>query len=199
MNRFLKNFDRELDELEVQISLGEKELEDAFEKGKTNFKSFVDEASKTVEGLGNTEAATNLRTKLDELRVQLALGRAEGKDAFEAQKDALDKKLNETQQAYKAWEGEAGDKANDLKGAFAHRVEHFRTQTDMMKVQLHLGVADAKDEWEEAKKEVSTKINDMKRFLAERNEEGEKRWEEFSGEMTEAYSHIKGAMKKLFS
>ena len=88
MNRFLKNFDRELDELEVQISLGEKELEDAFEKGKTNFKSFVDEASKTVEGLGNTEAATNLRTKLDELRVQLALGRAEGKDAFEAQKDA---------------------------------------------------------------------------------------------------------------
>ena len=199
MNKFLENFDRELDELQVQISLGEKELGDAFEKGKERFTGFVDETLETVNGLESSETVTNLRTKLDELRVQLALGKAEGRDAFEAQKEALDNKLNETQQAYQAWESEAGDKADDLKGAFAHRVEHFRTQTDMMKVQFHLGVADAKDDWEDAKKEVSGKINDMKRFLAERNAEGEKRWEEFSGEMTEAYSHIKGAVKKLFS
>lgn len=199
MNRFLQDFDNELEDLKIVVDLPGDELTEAFEQRKARFKGFVDEAKATVDEVGESDASQKLRTRLEELQVQLALGRAETRDAFEEQKKKLDQKLHEAQVAYEHWRDAADPNDSDLDRAFQHRAEHFRTQLDLFRVQYHLGLAEAREEWDEFREDLREKVQEMKQFWADRNQEGERRVEGFNQELTEAYDHLKGAMRKLFS
>jgi hypothetical protein len=199
MNKFMQHFEEELDDLNIQVNLPTDDLSEAFEQRKARFKAFIDEAKATVEEVGENEAAVKLKTHLEELQVQLALGRAEGKDAFEAQKKHIDQKLHEAQVAYEHWRDSKEHQSSDLDRAFQQRSEHFRTQLDLFKVQYHLGMAEAREEWDELQKDIQHKVQEMKQFWADRNRDGERRVDAFTTEMSDAYDHLKGAMKKLFS
>lgn len=199
MNKFLQDFDNELEDLKIVVDLPTDELTDGFEHRKARFQSFIQEAKATVEEVGDSEAARKLKTHLEELEVQLALGRAETRDAFDEQKKKLDHKLHEAQVAYEHWRDAPDANDGDLDKAFQHRTEHFRTQLDLFRVQYHLGLAEAREEWNEFRHDLEEKIHEIKQFWADRNKEGERRVEAFNQDMTEAYSHLKGAVRKLFS
>ncbi len=199
MNKFLQDFDNELDDLKIVVDLPTDELTEGFEHRKARFQRFIQEAKATVDKVGDSEAARKLKAHLEELEVQLALGRAETRDAFDEQKKKLEQKLHEAQVAYEHWRDASDPNDGDLDKAFQHRAEHFRAQLDLFYVQYHLGLAEAKEEWDEFRHDVREKIQEMKQFWADRNQEGERRVEAFNQEMTEAYDHLKGAVRKLFS
>ena len=70
-------------------SLGEEEIVDAFENQKAKLSGFIDTSREKVNAMAESEQATRLKTKLEELQVQLALGKAETRDAYEgAEKEA---------------------------------------------------------------------------------------------------------------
>lgn len=81
----------ELEELRVQAALGKAEAKDAFQDARKNFDTFIHDSKAQLEQAGafTTEKATELKSTLEHLRVQVALGSAEAKDAIEEQMDKL--------------------------------------------------------------------------------------------------------------
>lgn len=93
---FLKLSATKLEEFQVQSSLGKAELEDKFEEIKKetreqyhNLKSEIDSK------LRSNESYNIIKSKLEHLEVQLALGKAETKDLLEEQKKNLSKAFKE--------------------------------------------------------------------------------------------------------
>ncbi|MEM9987360.1 MAG: hypothetical protein AAF804_19885, partial [Bacteroidota bacterium] len=111
----------------------------------------------------------------------------------------LDSTLHEAKLEYDKIQHEGKGKVEEWEQAFKHRAEHFRTKLDSLRVQAHLGSTEAKEEYEEARNEINQKVQEAKKFWQERSEKGEEKWEEFTGEMEEAYSHVKNAIKKFFA
>ncbi|MEM7373887.1 MAG: hypothetical protein AAF587_35015 [Bacteroidota bacterium] len=207
MDSNLEKWASELDELEIQISLGEEEYVDAFEEQKSKFLQFAestaDAINQQVEKYGVSEKADSLVGKLDELRLQLALGKADSKDAFEEQREKIEGKLSDCSSAYEEYKQLAGEKADEWGDAFSKQLESFQTKMDVFRLHFALGSADAQEEWKEKKKEFKTQIADLRQKAEKRGEkqveEAEEKWEEVKDDLSEAYDHMKSALKRLFT
>jgi hypothetical protein len=198
MNKFLQKFDQELEDLEIQLNLGSQEVIDAYERQKEAFKGFVHETRESVDHMGS-EQASKFKGKLEALQVQLALGRAESRDAYEAQKKKLDEAMQEAAQEYEKLKEETEEDMNEFSAGFKTGVERFQTRLDIMRVKFHLGAADARDEWEEKQKEMKEKFGEMRQQMKKRQTENEQKWDDFSEEVTESYTKFKSAVRGFFS
>ena len=203
MNEFLKKWNDELDDLEVDISLGEDEVIDTFEKHKSSMREYLTglagSIDEKVQDLDVKDKANSVKAKLEELQVQLALGRAETRDAYEEQKKNLEQKMQEAKAEYENLKDQGGEKYQHLAGDFGHQVEKFKTRMDVFRLHFALGAADAKDELSEKKEELKGKLAEMKKKIEASKEGAEDKWEDFSDELSESFSHFKGAIKGLFS
>lgn len=199
MNKFMEDWTRELDDLEVNLSLGEEEIADAFEAQKSRMKGLLDEATKKVEGLEMGEKTKGMQQKIDELRLQLALGRAETRDAMEAQRKNLASSLHQVESEYAKVKDAAGDKAKEMSSSMGDGLDRFKTQLDMFRLHFHLGQAEAKEEMEEKRNELKEKVRSMKASISEKTEEAEDKWDGIGEELGEAYGHFKSALSKMFS
>ncbi|MEL7343221.1 MAG: hypothetical protein AAGM67_22245, partial [Bacteroidota bacterium] len=160
--------------------------------------SMSEVVDKVQERIKDRPSAENLRTRLDELKVQLALGKAESRDAYEDQKDKLEEALKHTQTALGEWSDEADAKLSDVSQVLKEKATLFETKMDLFKVQFALGKAEAKEEWEEKKEEIRSHLMGIRKKADEGKDKAEDKWDEFSEEMSEAFSHVKSAWKKLF-
>ncbi|MCB0843969.1 MAG: hypothetical protein KDE26_12005 [Bacteroidetes bacterium] len=203
MNEYLKKWNDELDDLHVDFSIDQEEVVEKFEKHKSSMREYlVDLANKIDEkakGLDVKDKADNVKAKIEELQVQLALGKAESQDAYEEQKKNLDKKLHEAQKEYEKLKSEGDEKLHHLASDFHSQAEKFKTKMDVFRLHFALGTADAKDELAEKKEELKEKLAEMKKKVEENKEKAEEKWDEFSEELSESYNHFKGAIKNLFS
>lgn len=108
--------------------------------------------------LRTAEMLVKLQQELDELALQFALGKAEARDVFETVKHDLSDRLHTFQQTQL--------------GAFTRDVaDSIRAKTDELMVQLSLGIANTKDEFDaqllhiekrlhEVELEIKTKLPD---------------------------------------
>jgi ribosomal protein L29 len=87
----LENAKKEIEELSLQFNLGKAEASDKFESVKKDFHAKVNEWKLMGEQLKpvGKEKLQELKTKLEELQVQLALGKAEAKELFQEQKKKI--------------------------------------------------------------------------------------------------------------
>lgn len=202
MNNFFKDWLKELDDLEVDLDMDGISVEDYFEEGKNELKEAMDGLKERVEKISGGEKSQSLKGKLENLQVQLALGRAEGKDAFEEQKGKLDTAISEIGHKVDEWEDSLEETTDDITAAIKGKTESFRTKLDMMRLHYHLAQADARDELDEKRKALKTKIHETKTKLAaaqEKEGDEESNWDEVKEELGESYSHLKSAIKGLFS
>ncbi|MBU3662128.1 MAG: hypothetical protein FGM41_02895 [Bacteroidetes bacterium] len=160
MKDFVNNWQARLEEMQMQFSLGKMDATEAFEKQKdqlrgmlVGMKDNLDKATDMAE-----DKTTEMRTKLEELRVQLALGKADGMDAFEAQRKQIELAMHELYVA-----GKHSFSSNYEKGLemFDRQSEAFKTGLDIVKIQYSLAKMDAKDEAEEKRKELNDKIVEL--------------------------------------
>lgn len=207
MNPNLDKSTEELDDLDIQISLGEEEYVDAFEEQKTKFlawaKSSAAAINEQVEKYGVNEKADSLKAKFEELQVQLALGKAESKDAFEGQREKLESSMADCTKAFDEYRESAGDKATEMGNKFQGQIEKFQTKLDVFRMHFALGSADAQDEWKEKKKELQAKVAELKAKATksgeEASEEAGEKWEEVKAEAAEAYENVKSTLKRFFT
>lgn len=183
--------------MEIDLHLEEEEIIHSFENHKDKLRKNIDSFSKsTQDKLGET--AKGLQTRLDELKVQLALGKAESKEAYEEQRKQLNAALNNVSTEYEKVKSQAGDKMGEIKEELGQQIKKFQSRLDVFRLHFHLGMADAKEEYEEKKKELSRELDKVKNKVEEAEKKGEDKWEGFGKEMGEAFSHFQGAIKKLF-
>lgn len=199
MNQFLEDWSKELDDLEVQISLGEEEIVAAYEKQKAAFTEFVNESKAKISDLASNEHVQKLRGKFEALQVQLALGKAESLEAYEEQKNRLGEAIQETKEEYETYMSSLGDKKEELSGNLSGKLEQFKTKMDLFHLQFALGTAEAKDELKEKQQELAATLATIRTKIEEKKEAAEETWEEFTEEVSEAFDEFKGVMKKFFS
>ncbi|MEZ4829354.1 MAG: hypothetical protein R3C61_24160 [Bacteroidia bacterium] len=199
MNQYLEDWSKELDDLEVQISLGEDEIVAAYEKQKAAFFEFINESKSKIGEISSDERVQKLKGKLESLQVQLALGKAESMEAYHEQKEKLDSAIDEAKEEYQEFMASLGEKKQSLSGNLSGKFEQFRTKLDMFHVQFALGSEEAKEELKEKQQEISASMAAFRKKIEEKKEEAEESWEEFTEDVAEAFGEFKNSVKNFFS
>ncbi|MFI5221907.1 MAG: hypothetical protein ACHQK8_06250 [Bacteroidia bacterium] len=181
---------KNLEDLQVQFTLGKMDAAGIFEKQKDQFKtwlhSFREQMDKAV-GI-TKENSDHLRAKFDELLVQLNLGKAESKDAFEEQKKKIEDAMNDLFETAKKIFGSGYDK---MLGIFESYEHTFKTGLEILELQFALGKMESNDEIERIKKEINEKLDTINRNMQKLRELGKENMEEWSTLMKENYEKLK--------
>lgn len=150
----------ELEELQVQFSLGKAEASDKYEEIKKSFNHFVHDAKLKYQA--GKDKSDDLAARFEELQVQLNLGLAEGKDAFNAQREKildavkrLEDKINATELGSEVIHG------------LKVEIEKFKIKLEILRLRFELGKMDAKDEFESRKADFKDKIDELKSKFSE--------------------------------
>ena len=185
-----------VEEFEVQLALGKAEAEDRLEKEKKKFSEFLGKAKDAVgkaENIGK-EKKEELITKYEELQVQLALGKAETRDAFETQKSKIESAIKNFQQVVQT----VDDELSDIPGLLTDISSQLNSKLEAFEVQFELAKAESEDILEEKKKELSDQLNVLKKKLDNRKNLADDRLEEFGKDLSHGLNQIKNAFSKLF-
>lgn len=152
-----------IEALEVQLALGKVEAEDWLEDEKKKFSAFI---GKTKDAVGKAEnimeeKKEELIRKCKELQIQLALGKAETREAFETQKSKIDIAMKNFQKDVQSVDKEL----SDIPGLLANAGGQLISKLEAFEVQFELAKAESKDILEEKKKELSDQIIKLKKKL----------------------------------
>lgn len=174
----------ELEEFQVQATLGKAEAQDKFEEAKKKFNLFIHDSEFKIKGL--KEKIEDLNAMFDELRVQLALGKAETKETFKKQKKQLLALLHDIEVKIKTNE--------TLKRMYALsliEIEQFKIQLEILEHRFNEDKAKAKDTFEKGKDDFNAFITKVKGKYGKKKEET--KLEHFQYEISEAFDHFKKA------
>ena len=184
-----------VEEMNLQMHLGAKEAKDEFEKQKGNLAHWAEETSKKVGEMKDVseEKVSQMRQALDELRVQAALGRAEGKEAMEEQQKNLSSTLSSIKSKMTELYGSSEESVKSFADQVEDKLEDYHTRFDMLKVQAHLGKQELESAWEERKKDITQKISELSKKIDEQTDKTEDAWSNFSNEIKESWTHLRKA------
>lgn len=160
VKQFAKEWRTRLEDMQVQFSLGKMDATEAFEKQKNYFRDLTVKMKSDLDKAGDStkENVTELRGKLDDLFVQLSLGKADGKDLFEEQKKKIEVSMNEVLASAKQLYNQGFDSMLKM---YDNNSSAFKTGLEILKLQFALGKMDSKDEAEKLRKEMTDKMNDL--------------------------------------
>ncbi|HEU4717197.1 MAG TPA: hypothetical protein VFU15_05170 [Bacteroidia bacterium] len=176
----------ELENLQVQIALGEMEARDKFEEIKKKFNRTISEAKlKTKEG---GKKAQEVQAYLEDLQVQLALGKAETAEAFEEQKKKIFRAVNKLDKML-----EVNPWAAKLDEQVLHELEKFRIKMEMLGTRLSLGKERVKAKLNEEKIDVKERVAKIRTKMMLRKNAASIKWKHRKEEVKEAYKHLKKA------
>ncbi len=176
----------EIEELQVQATLGKAEAQDKYEEIKKKFNHVLHETKAKV--IAGKEKVSDIDTKFDELRVQLELGKAESVDSFKAQKKQLLSKLHEIEVNIKT-----NKHLNSLYAFVLLEIEKFKVSLEVLEPKFEKGKDGAKASFEKGKLEFNEFID---RIKAKYDKKEETKWEHFQDEISEAFLHFKKAFTK---
>jgi len=180
----------EMEELRVQVALGKAEAKDLFEDSKKKFNTYIHEAKLKFENAKDkaTIEGQSIRMALESLQVQLALGKAETKEIFEEQSKKIFKSLNELENHIKK-----NETVNEYYTKFLMEIEKFKIKLEILKLRFELKKINAQEDFESKKSDFLHKLNEVKDKMKSKDEKSAGKWEHFTKEINEAYSHLKSA------
>jgi hypothetical protein len=192
---FINRWKATADELRVQLHLGSKDLTDKFEEQKKEILNWSKETRASLESEAST-ASAEMRTKLEELEVQAALGKAETKEAILEQRKKLTSLIKDANEASIKLMGDSKKNIREIAGKADSKFDEWHTRFDLLRLQITLGAAEASDEWKDKKEDLTKSIHQLESKIGEISQETEEGWANFKGEISEAWTHVKKAFSK---
>lgn len=199
MKQFVAEWQKRLEDMQVQFTLGKMDATEAFETQKTQFRSMLQNMKDSLDKGTDLaeEKAAEMRTKLEELRVQLALGKADGMDAFEEQRKKIEIAMNEIYQSGRKNFDENYRKSLTM---FDHNAEAFKTGLEIVKLQFSLAKMDAKEELADKQKEIGDKMLELNNQFKTIQHQAMENMDEMNKQLRENFEKMKayaeGWMKK---
>jgi polyribonucleotide nucleotidyltransferase len=186
----LKKAAAELEEFRVQAALGKMEAKDLFEEIKKKLNAAIHDASGDLDKVKELAGkhVLQLKTVFDELRVQLALGKADTREIFEAQRKKINATINDIETIIK--ENKSVEK---IYGRFLLELKKFQIMLQILKLRFELRQFKSEEKRESGRKLFHKKIAEAKEKLQEKEKNIEKKWRNFSEEMHDAFGHLKTA------
>ncbi len=181
----------ELEEFRVQAALGKAEAHDAFDAAKKNLRHFMHETEQRFGASQQTvtDVGSELKAAIQTLQVQLALGKAETRDLFEEQRKKITEALHTIETFLKNNKLTA-----EFKESITREIQKFRIKLEILKLRYELNTITVHEEFEQKKREFSTKLDILAENLRRKEKTAEKNWDHFKEDVAEAY----GDMKKAF-
>lgn len=128
-----KKIKQELDELKLQAKLGKAEASDFIEEKKEEFDEFIDQTKDRLQdSVAAEEKMDLLHQKLDDLKLQLTLGRMEAKDAYDEQKEKIENAIDSTRHELHEIEAVADGVLGKARAAFDHKAGAFTTKVQLL-------------------------------------------------------------------
>jgi hypothetical protein len=187
------NWKSSLEDLRVQFNLGKMDASEAFEAQKKNLRHLIESMKQNADkatGMAE-ENAGKFKAKLEDLLVQLNLGKAETKELYEEQRKKIDLALQEVYAAGKlAYHGNY----NYMMELFDNNTQAFKTGLDIVKLQFALGKMEAKEEAENLRKEINEKITELQSFAEKAQQLTKENMEEWGKQMKEGMEKMNAWM-----
>jgi hypothetical protein len=191
--------------IEAQLQLSEEQAMEELEVRKKRLNETLEGFKSEIvkaKGLAD-EKKTKIQNRFDELQVQLTLGKAEARDAFEPQEKKIRRSIATLESTIDHELGAAGQSIEaSLKKAankFIVAAIVLEAQMEALDVQFEVKKAGAKAQFEQKKAQLVTQINEYKRQLEEKKQMGKDKAATFENELSNGMSQIKQAFNKLFN
>lgn len=183
---------RELDELIVQLALGKAEAKDKFEEIKKEFRTHVGRLKQTLNASPLNEVKVKIKAKFEELELQLALGKANTAEIFEAQSKKI-------LQSVRALENEIKEKLPQITEVnfFSHEIESFKLKVEILRLKFVLKKFEVKDVFKEKMNDARKTIDKLRVSAKEKLSSGKDKYDDFKDEVQLAYKHLRKALESL--
>jgi phage host-nuclease inhibitor protein Gam len=182
---------QEIDELTVQLALGKVEAKDKFEEIKHTFRMYVMEL-KNFLNASQKAITPEVKTKLEDLELQLVLGKADTKDLFEVQKKKIMQSISNLEEAIKKnWSN------MQMPDFFGHEVEQFKLKMEILRLRFRVKGFNIRDGY---RKKMQAVRREIKRLATHANDKvytRPERYNDFRYEISLAYKHLKNAVESL--
>ncbi len=191
--------------LEAQLQQSKEQAIEELEARKKRLNETLEEFKSEVvkaKGLAD-EKKTEIQARFDELQVQLALGKAETRDAVEEQKKKIQRSIATLESTIDRELDAAGQSIDEsLKKAankFIVAAIGLEAQMEALEVQFEVKKAGAIAQFEQKKEQLIAQIDEYKRQLEEKKRMARDKATTFEKELSNGMSQIKEAFKKLSS
>jgi len=177
---------KRLDTLRAKLDLGKDDLKEGLEDLEKDLSAYLSKIKTEIDGfVEDNEKAQQMKARLEEMRVQMALAKAEGREALEMETRKLRDKLHAWKWDAMDWLKEKTDEQSSrVREALDEELEFYTAQLELINVRAHLGKAEAKDKWDKLKDDLTVKLQDLK---AKVENQAEDRWDgakkDFAGQL----------------
>lgn len=188
LGKFLNKAEKELDELRLKIALGKMNGADLFEDMKKELRDSFHEISGELKQ-EKDELAESVRSNIESLQMQLALGKADALDAYEEQKRKIGASID-------ALESQIRDARNrlsyDSRIRIQNELEKFRLKMEVLQIRYQLGKLELKDNVESKKLEFKKEFDHL---LENIKDESSEVVEQYGSKLRNAYDALRKSLQ----
>jgi hypothetical protein len=197
----IEDLKTELDEIEGKLKKSSDEYRSYFELKRQKFADLIRQFAHQLEQSGE-EKVHSLRDKsrdlLDMLESDYDLSYTDFESESHKISKAIDRFEAEVKDVYERMSDKGKSARAEFEGDINRNLEKFKTELDIQKAHWK-GTRDrAKAEYEDWKAKRLNDIEELKKELEERKHEAGDKFESFTEEINESFSHLKNAFKKLW-
>ncbi len=184
---------REIDELAVQLELGRADAVDFVEKHKQELRGVVSDVRKAIdEGrVAAGEQTSSLKQQLDELRLLLALGRMESRDALDEQRGKIHAAFDSAKTKLDPVEASLKQKLTDAG-------ESLKTKVDALALDLGIRKTIAEDELAKTKDQFRADLDGIKQTLQPAIDGVGESLDDIGRQAHEKFNDFKNRLHQLF-
>ncbi len=205
-----ESIDKKLDHWEASATALEAQLQQTEEQARAKLEGrkkklnealerFKSEVAK-AKGIGE-EKKKEMQAQFDDLQVQLALGKAEARDSFEAQRKKIQSSIATLEATVDRHLDAAGNALDDsldkaVDKYIAAQIK-YEAAADALEARLFMKKVEAKTQFENKKSDLLAQINQFKTQLQGKRDMAKDKAATFEKELSAGMSQIKQAFKKL--
>lgn len=149
-------------------------------------------------GVVSTEQLERLQQQWEHLQVQMALGKAEGKEAYEERRKRVEDNMKQFRDEFARVEREMEANTEKYNEDFQKEFQRLQSKFEAFQVQAELGRKELSAEAEKRRQEATEKLHEFREELEQKRSENEAKTQAFSKELFTSWEHIKKAFRELF-
>lgn len=197
----LDRLDAQLDAWEAQLETSRDEVLERVQERKANLAETADSLAGLVGKSREVadELVGDLRSELEHLQVQLALGRAETREAYAEQREKIQAAIGKVEAGLGRLEDKVEEELADEMARFVRLSDRLRAELEAAEVQFALLRAEAREALEGGRAEIEQKIRTLRAEVAERGANALERYGEFEEEFVAGLAHIRKAFMGLLT
>ena len=203
-----ETIDTQLDWLDAHLDAWEAQLESSRDKALGRVQDQKQKLAETTDRLSGLigksrdvadQVAADVRAELEHLQVQLALGRAETREAYEEQREKIHDAIERAEEGLGQLEDKVEEELAGEMATFVRVSNRLRAELEAGEVQFALLRAEARDALEAGRAELEKRIRTLRGELAEKSSQAAERLGQFEGEFVAGLGHIRKAFMGLIA